>query len=154
MHVWLWSEQGKWTETVLYQSSDWFKGWMHQWKDEVPEVFNVWSDHKLYKDIQYKVTYMKLIDEDEFIKNVVKYKHLSTKTIGEALGNTPAYDIDADLNKAYKNGFEDCRKIVLQLFQDGAGRMDNYSKIWLAVDDGSMKVDEWKDEDWWNWLIT
>ena len=90
---------------------------------------------------------MKLIDEDEFIKNVVKYKHLSTKTIGEALGNTPAYDIDADLNKAYKNGFEDCRKIVLQLFQDGAGRMDNYSKIWLAVDDGSMKVDEWKDED-------
>ena len=34
---------------------------------------------------------MKLINEDEFIKNIVKYKYFSTKTIGEALGNTKEF---------------------------------------------------------------
>ena len=36
--------------------------------------------------------YMRLIDADAFINNVVKYSHQSTKTIGKALDDTPTVD--------------------------------------------------------------
>lgn len=35
---------------------------------------------------------MRLIDADVFVHNVVKYSHQSTKTIGQALADTPTVD--------------------------------------------------------------
>ena len=35
---------------------------------------------------------MRLIDADVFARNVVKYSHQSTKTIGQALADTPTVD--------------------------------------------------------------
>ena len=65
---------------------------------------------------------MRLIDADVFAHNVVKYSHQSTKTIGQALADTPTVDavpmsviedIKAEIIKlqTYKC-FEDTEKLV------------------------------------------